>query len=137
MPRAALATFTIFVCWAVLDFIIHGMLLAPTYLDTADLWRPQAEMKLGLMYLVNLVSAGFFVAVYALLVRPTQLGSGFRFGLLTGIGGGFSAGFGSYAVMPIPLGLAIGWSLEFLGEAVLAGLIAGAIVTSSDRKEPS
>lgn len=132
MKRATMASFSVFVCWAILDFVIHGLLLAPSYAETAELWRPQAEMKLGLIYLVNFVSATFFVAVYALLVRPTQLVTGLKFGLLTGTGGGISAGFGSYAVMPISLGLAVGWSLEFLVEATLAGLIVGATLTSAE-----
>lgn len=135
MKQAAMASFAVFVCWALLDFIIHGLLLAPSYAETAGLWRPEAEMKLGLIYLVNLVSASFFVAVYALLVRPKQLSTGLKFGLLSGIGGGFSAGFGSYAVMPIPLGLAFGWSLEFLVEATLAGLIVGAMLTATATQE--
>ena len=56
--------------------------------------------------------------------------SGVKFGILFGLATGISMGFGSYSYMPIPLSLAWSWFLGSWIEAIIAGVIVGAIVTS-------
>jgi hypothetical protein len=126
--RAGLALLAVFILWSILDFVIHGVLLRGVYAATPSLWRPMAEMSFALMNGVTLVRAMCFVGIYWFLVAPRTLGSGLRYGLLFGIGTGVSMGFGSYCSMPIPLTLALGWSLGTLVDAVAAGAIVGAIV---------
>ena len=41
--RVALASLAVFAAWAVLDFVIHGLLLGSTYAGQPELFRPQAE----------------------------------------------------------------------------------------------
>jgi hypothetical protein len=127
--RTIWAIAAVFVTWAILDFILHGVLLQPLYAATSNLWRPMSEMNMGLIYLVTLVAAACFVLIYGL-AREKTLKSGTLFGALFGLASGFSMGFGSYAYMPIPLALAFGWFLGTWIEAVIAGAIAGAILKS-------
>lgn len=130
LKRIIVAIVAVFITWAVLDFIIHGILLKSTYEATANLWRPMNEMKMGLSYFVTLVCAICFVLMYGLLVGKKSLASGIGFGALFGLASGFSMGFGSYCYMPIPLTLALTWFIGTLIEGIAAGAIVGAIVKS-------
>jgi len=126
--RIVLAIIAVFVAWQVLDSVLHRLLLASTYQATASLWRPMEEMKIGLMVVVGLVAAVCFVCLYAWLVRPKSWATGLSYGLIFGAGAGFSMGFGTYCVMPIPQSLAAAWCTGSIVEAAVAGLLVGWIV---------
>jgi len=126
--KVLLAAIAVFVAWEALDFVIHGMILAPTYATQPQLWRPQAEMKMGVMFAAVFIAALAFSALYAYFVRPKALGAGVRFGLVWGIGAGISMGYGTYAAMPIPYAMALTWFLGTVVQALVAGALVGAIV---------
>lgn len=130
--RTVFGIVAVFIAWQVLDFVLHGLILGSTYQETASLWRPMAEMKMGLMRVVGLVAAVCFVCLYAWLVRPKSWASGLSYGLIFGAGTGVSMGFGTYSVMPLPQSLAVAWCVGSIVEAAVAGLLVGWIV-----KEPS
>ena len=129
--RIIIGIVAIFVAWQVLDFVLHGLILASTYQATAPLWRPMPEMKMGLMRLVCLVSAVSFVCLYAWLVRPKSWATGLSYGLIFGVGTGISMGFGTFCVMPIPQSLAMAWFIGTIVETSVAGLLVGWIVKES------
>lgn len=128
--RTIWAAVAVFIAWSILDFILHGLLLRPTYEATANLWRPMDQMNMPLMYFVTLVISVCFVLIYGLLAGRKSPASGIRFGALFGLATGISMGFGSYSFMPIPLTLAWSWFLGSWIEAVAAGAIVGAIMKS-------
>ena len=128
LRKVALSSLAVFVAWAVLDFVIHGLLLGSTYAVQPELFRPQAEMRMGLMYFVVAVTAVVFSCIYASLVSPKSIGAGVRFGALWGIAVGLGMGYGTYSVMPIHYHLALGWFLGTVVEAIVAGVLVGAIV---------
>ena len=128
--RTIWAVVAVFGAWSILDFILHGLLLRPTYEATANLWRPMDQMNMPLMYFVTLVFSVCFVLIYGLLVGQKSLASGIRFGALFGLATGITMGFGSYSYMPIPLTLAWSWFFGSWIEAITAGAIVGAIVKS-------
>lgn len=125
-----IATIAVFVSWEVMDYIIHSMILMQFYEQTASLWRPMEEMKMGLMLVVVLLSALVYVLIYSLLIKDKTLKNGLLFGLLFGIGTGVSMGYGTYSVQPIPYSLALGWSLGSLIESLVAGALVGWLVKS-------
>jgi predicted DNA repair protein MutK len=131
IKKSILAVVAVFIAWSVMDILIHGVMLKNIYVATASMWRPEAEMKMGAMYLVGLVAAICFVGIYACVVNPKSMGAALRFAFLFGLGVGISMGFGTYCVMPIPLNLAIGWLLGTVAEALVGGLLVGLIVKSS------
>jgi hypothetical protein len=131
VKRAILALVAVFIVWAILDFIIHGVFLQSTYEATASLWRPMDEMKIGLMYFVTLLFTACFVAIYGWLVSQKSIGSGIKYGALFGLAIGISAGLGMYTVMPIPLTLAWSWLFGSLVEGIVAGAVVGAILKPS------
>jgi len=126
--RVLLAGIAVFIAWEVLDFVIHNVLLKSSYEATASLWRPEAEMKMGVMVVVVLIAALCFAAIYGWLISPKSVGAGIKFGLLYGIALGVGMGYGSYAVMPLPYYLALSWFLATVAEAVVAGLLVAVII---------
>jgi hypothetical protein len=125
--RVILGTLGVFILWSVLDFIMHGVLLRSAYEATASLWRPMAQMKLGLMYAVVLIAASMFVLIFSRFITPRTPASGLKFGLLYGIGVGVGMGYGTYSVMPIPYSMALTWFLRSVAEAALGGIFLGLI----------
>ncbi|MDA0991622.1 MAG: hypothetical protein O3A51_12840 [Verrucomicrobia bacterium] len=130
MKKILAAIVAVYVSWSLLDFVIHGILLGPTYKATADLWRPENEMMMGLMSVVTLVAAICFVGIYHCLCKNRSAATGLPYGVLFGLGVGFSAGYGTFSVMAIPHSLALGWMLAHVVEAAIGGLIIGAILKS-------
>jgi len=128
LKRILLATVAIFVVWEVLDFVIHGLILREAYAASPGLWRPMADMKMGLMYSVGAIAAFCFAGVYGWLVRPKSLNAALKFGLLFGVGAGVSMGYGSFAVMPIPYVMAFTWFAGTLVQALMGSLLAGLII---------
>ena len=128
LKRIILAVVAVFVGWSVVDFVIHGVLLAHAYEATAQLWRPMDQMKMGLMQVVVLIAATVFVCLYAFFVGKKSVATAVKFGLLFGLGAGISMGYGTYAVQPIPYQIAITWFLGTVAETTLAGLLVGLIV---------
>lgn len=126
--KAILAVLAVFVAWSVLDFIIHGLILGGQYQATADLWRPENEMMMGLMYFVTLVSAAAFVGIYALLVCRKEMGRAIQYGLLFGVSVGIGMGYGFYSVSPITHTIALVWFLGTVVETTVAGVLLGLIV---------
>ena len=128
MKKIALATIAVFVTWSVVNFIIHGMILSPSYAATASLWRPMAEMKMGVMYLAVFISAFAFVMIFSQLFSKKGMAAGLKYGLWFGLSAGVSMGYGSYAVMPIPYHMALAWFLGSFIETAIGGLVLGAII---------
>jgi hypothetical protein len=126
--RVLLAGIAVFVAWEILDFVIHNVLLKSTYAATAELWRPEAEMKLGVMVVVVLIAAFCFSGIYGCLVSPKSPAAGLKLGLLYGIAVGVGMGYGMYSVVPIPYYLALSWFLATVVETVVAGLLVGLII---------
>ena len=120
----------VYVVWALMDFILHGMILEPIYGATAELWRPMEEMNMGLMQLVTLVTAACFVLIYVM-IGSGSIGSGIKYGALFGIAAGFPMGFGSYSYMPIPMTLAVGWFVGTTIEGIVAGAVAGKLLATN------
>jgi hypothetical protein len=126
--RIILAVLAVFVAWSVMDFVVHGVILAQTYKDTEQLWRPMEEMKMGLMRVVVFIASTVFVCLYAFFVGKKSVATAVKFGMLFGLGAGISMGYGTYAVQPIPYKIALTWFLGTVAECAVAGLLVGAMV---------
>jgi len=129
VKKILLGGIAVFVAWEILDFVIHGLILGSTYATLANMFRAQADMKMGLMVVVTLIGALAFAAVYTWFVNPKSLATGVKFGLVWGFGGGVMMGYGTYASMPVPYILALAWFLGTWVEFTVAGLLAGLIIT--------
>lgn len=129
--RWLLASVAVLVVIAVLEFVIHGMLLSSIYQQTASVWRTQAEMQrmMWIFWLGYLVFAPFFALIYVKGYEKGKpgLGQGFRFGLYVGAMLSVVHSFGWYVILPIPLALSFYWFLAILVEFIAAGVAAGLV----------
>ena len=128
MKQRISAFLAVFFAWSLLDFIGHGLIFSSLYAAMPGVWRPQAEMKIGVIYLGVLTSAAVFVTIYSLLIQSRGLIAGVLYGLLFGLSHGASMACGGYAVHPIQPELAIGWFVLIMIEAAVAGVIVGSII---------
>ena len=110
-----------------MDYLIHGDLLQATNENTAELWRPMDEMKMGTMQMVVFLSAVLFNILIVKFCNPITVKSATLFGLLYGASVGLGMGYGTYAVMPIPYVLALSWFVGTVFEATAGGLLVGLI----------
>ena len=118
----------VFILWALLGFVVNGVILRSGYEATAELWRPMAEMKMGLMYVTILIQAFAFVSIFAWLANDKSLSRGIQFGLLYGVAVGIGMGYGTYSVMPIPYRMALTWFCSVLVQAILGGILVALIM---------
>jgi len=129
--RFALASAAVFVVFAILEGIIHGVLLADIYQQTSSIWRPENDIQrnMWLMWLGYLIFAPVFVLIYSKGYEANKGGlpQGIRFGLITGMLLSASQSLGWYVVLPIPGVLAFWWFVTGMVEAVAAGASVGVI----------
>jgi hypothetical protein len=133
LKRFILAVLAIFFAWSIMDALVHGWLLQPVYEATANLWRPQKELKHLLGYGVTAIYSVCFVLLYNLMGKKSSILSGVQFGALFGFASGLGMGFGSYCYMPIPLNLAYAWFFATLIEATVAGALVWVVMTPGKR----
>lgn len=131
-----MAWLAVFVAWAILDGIGHGLIFGSMYAALPGVWRPRSEIKIGVVYAGVLTTAAAFVAIYALQIRSRGLVAGLLYGMLYGVAMGASLACGGYAVHPIQPELALGWFILAIIEGAVAGLIVGWIirVPKADRR---
>lgn len=126
--RALIAVVVIFIAFVAMDFVLHGVILERYYAQSSELWRPQDQMIGWLLWVAVLVGAAAFVYVYDRFFAVKGMKTAVVYGLVFGIGSGIGMGYGSYAVMPIPYAIALGWFLGTVVEALVAGVLLGTIV---------
>ena len=131
MKKYLLGSLVVFIAWSILDFVIHGKLLSPTYMATASLWRPMDQMNMGLMTLVRALVALAFSAIYVYQIKGSSVSAGAKYGLLFGLAMGIHSGLGSYGYMPIPMSLACGWLLANVASGVVGGALLGWIAKTA------
>ncbi len=128
LKKLIYGTIVVFIAIVILDFVTHAILLKGIYNETKDLWRPSEEMKMWIMYLVNLIFSFSFVFIYTKLISPKNMKNAFLYGLFFGIASGVSMGYGTYSTMPIPYILAASWFWATIIELTISGILLGLIV---------
>ena len=117
----------VYVWMAVWEAIVNLGLLSADYMATAQLWRPEAEIKVYLFYIVYIFVAYFLTVIFSKGYEGKGTTEGVRFGLYVGLLMAVPMAYGTYAVMPIPYSLALKWFFCGLIEYVVAGVILAAV----------
>jgi len=123
--RLILAIVAVFIGTWITDFLIHGVWLVSSYQATMNLWRPDKEMQahMGWLMLGQFLLAITFVVLCAKgFAQTASIMCGCFYGLFMAL---FSqAGtLITYAVQPIPGGLAVKWFIAGVIQGILLGLI--------------
>jgi hypothetical protein len=129
--RYVLGSLAVFVFIFVFEWVLHGQILAGLYEQTMEVWRPKEGMAdyMGWMVAGQLLFAFIFGYIFLKGYENKGVGEGFRYGILIGLL--FApAQLIWYAVLPIPLTLAIGW----LGGAIIEMALAGVVLAAVYRK---
>ena len=129
--RCAMTAIAVFVTMAVLEFLIHGVLLKEAYLATASVWRPMEEMHgmMWLMWVIYLVNALVLPYIYVkgYEAGKSPIGQGLRFGLAIGVLLSTGMSLGTYFMIPVPVSLAATWFVAGMIEYAVVGVVIGGL----------
>lgn len=123
------ASLAVFVISQILEYIIHGIILAGAYQATATLWRSEEEMRsmAWMMWLSGLIFSFLFVYIFAKGYENRGFMEGVRFGVLMGVFFSVPMSLGTYASMPITGAIAVGWFVWGVIEITLLGILTAII----------
>ncbi|VAW13682.1 hypothetical protein MNBD_BACTEROID01-559 [hydrothermal vent metagenome] len=121
------ACIAVFVTFQVLDFIIHGVILRPTYESLKDIWRPDMMSKMWIMYITSLVLSLLFVYIFTKGYEGKGIAEGIRYGIIIGLLMNTVGMFSQYVVYPIPLSLAIQWFVFGIIEFLICGIVVALV----------
>ena len=130
--KFVIATIVVFLFIVIFDYIFHAHYLHDMYIQTAHLWRPEAEMQNFFAWLTfgQFIIAVAFVVLFVFAFTQKGISQGLTYGFLVGV---IFMGnlFIGYAVTPYPLTLLINWIVGTFIECIIAGLIVGFICKSN------
>ena len=127
VKRFVVAVIVVFISFQILDFVIHGIILAPTYANLKSLWRLDMMSKMWIMYVTSFILSFLFVYIFTKGYEGRGLGEGIRYGLLIGLLINAVGAFNQYTVYPVPFTLALQWFIYGMIEFVICGIIAALI----------
>ncbi len=127
IKRFVYACIAVFVTFQVLDFIIHGIILGPTYESLKDVWRPDMMSKMWIMYITSLVLSLLFVYIFTKGYEGKGIAEGIRYGIIIGLLMNAVGMFSQYVVYPIPLSLAIQWFVFGMIEFLICGIVVALV----------
>jgi hypothetical protein len=126
MKRLILAIVVAFVVLWGTDFLIHGIWMTPDYRATQSLWRPDADMKsyMGWMLGAQLLFAITFVILWAkgFAGFTTKISCAIGYGVLMGLFSGVWAII-MYVVVPMPCSIATKWFFAGIAQTILLGIV--------------
>ena len=130
IKRFLIAGVAVYVVFEVLDFIVHGLILSSTYETMMDVFRPQMENYMWIMYITGLVFAFLFVYIYTKGREGKGVAEGIRYGFIMGLFMLSIGMFNQYAVYEIPLSLAVQWFVYGMIQFMICGAVASLIYKS-------
>lgn len=110
------------------EWVLHGVVLKPLYMETSDLWRTDTAMCEHFHWLV--FGQGIFAFLFGYIFTKGYEGRGIWEGARYGWWIGLlmaAPNLVMYAVQPLPPLLIVGWSVGGLIEGTLAGMVLAAI----------
>jgi hypothetical protein len=125
--KLLIAFIAIYVVGGVINFIIHGVLLDPTYQELAHLWRPDMENYRWIQWVSPIFLSFFFVYIFAKGYEGRGIMEGIRFGLVIWAFLSIPSNYGQFMVYPLPYHLVLKWVLADLVVLVILGILAAAI----------
>jgi len=122
-----LAFIVVYVLFEITNFIIHGVILAPTYMSDGvkEVFRDQIDMegKMWIIWLTDLVWAFFFVFFFVKGYENKGVMEGVRFGFYIGLFHSLLFAYQNYTLFPLPYSLAFQWFIFGMIQALLLAIV--------------
>jgi hypothetical protein len=117
------------ITFVVLDFLVNGLLMKSTYESESvkALMRPEAEMKMWLFIVVDVIIVFFMTLIFSKGYEGKGVSEGARYGLFIGLLMSIPMAYGTYAAMPIPYYMALQWFLYGTVQFVITGCVLAAV----------
>jgi hypothetical protein len=123
MKKVWIGFIAVFVWVFVAEWILNMYVMMPVYMATANLWRPPEEMKTGVILIVQLLYAFFLTLIFSKGYTYKGILEGVRYGFYVCMITALPGAYMTYATMPVPYSLPLGWFIGGLIETVVAGVI--------------
>lgn len=111
----------------IIESLVHGILLKELYVQSASVWRPEAEMSKLVYYgwVATLISCFFLVYIFhkGYEGKPNKILEGLRFGAVIGLFYSIPMAAWSYITIPMPFALALAWFAVGFVDMLIAGVI--------------
>ena len=127
MKKLLLSWLAVFVVLTVLDYVVHGVLLAGAYEQVKDLFRPDMEQKMWIYSLISAITTFFFVLIFSKGYESKGIMEGVRYGFYAGCMLATGMAYGTYAMVAIPYSMAMQWFVFGLAEYIIAGVVVASI----------
>jgi hypothetical protein len=125
MKRLLIAAVAVWVTGFLFAFLVHGLWLQNDYMAVKHLFRPDEEMKMGVMALGFAFWAFGVAWLYSKGVETKDwIGQGLRFGLALACVWLVPTYLGNYATQPYPLALILKALAGDTVNAIASGLVA-------------
>lgn len=135
-----IGTITVFIGMAVLNIIVHGVLLSSAYQTEPyrSVMRPESEMNsmMWIYYVVYIVQSFFFTLIFLKGYEGKGVMEGVRYGSYMGMLMATPMAYASYAMYPMPYSLAFQWFIYGIIQYILLGIIL-AIVVGKKPSQPA
>lgn len=123
MKKVLIGFVAVFIAMSIMDYVIHGVLLASAYQATSNLWRPDMQSMMWIYSVITLIGSFFFSFIFSKGYEGKGIVEGVRYGLYIGIWMSVGMAYGTYGMIAIPYSMAIQWFLYGIVEYVIGGII--------------
>ena len=121
----------IFIVYEITNFIVHGLILGPTYVSEGvkEVFRPQEVLQSTqwVRLFTELVWAFFFTFIFIKGYENKGLLEGVKYGIYIGLFYSFVWAYQSYWMYPLPYSLMFQWFIFGLIQCVILGVVAALI----------
>lgn len=126
MKRFVFATIGAFVFVFLYEFLVHGFLMMSLYEQTADVWRPQEQSNMLVMFISQFLFAAALAFFYPVVGLDEECKKALPFGIGLGLVMAMPQ-IGTYSYLPIPMTISLSWALITFVEALVATCIVSKI----------
>ena len=108
VKRFIVASLAVYVASLALGYLVHGVILRPTYDSLKNVWRPDMQSKMWIEWLDGFIVSFLFTYIFTKGYQGGGIMEGLRFGFLIGLFVSIPMAYGTYMIIPIPYSLEIG-----------------------------
>ena len=124
----------VYILGGILNFVIHGVLLAETYQSLSEVWRSDMDRLMWLQFVTPLFLSFFFVYIFTKGREGKGVMEGLRYGLIIWAFMSIPTVYGQYMVYPLPYPLVLQWLIYDLIILVILGITVSLLYKPGEKK---